>query len=50
MRLTPPSRNRLLVLLVVAVGTAVCLLWPQPPEETTNAPEEAVEAVEAIAG
>jgi hypothetical protein len=32
-------------LLVVAVGTAVCLLWPKPPEETTNAPEEAVEAV-----
>jgi hypothetical protein len=45
MRLTPPSRNRLLVLLVVAMGTAVCLLWPKPPEETTNAPEQDAEAV-----
>jgi hypothetical protein len=32
LRLTPPLRNRLLAFLAVAVGTAVCLLWPRPPE------------------
>jgi hypothetical protein len=31
--LTPPLRNRLLVLLAVAVLTAVCLRWSRPPEE-----------------
>jgi hypothetical protein len=37
MRLTPPLRNRPLVFLVVAVGTAVCLRWSRPPEEWTDA-------------
>jgi hypothetical protein len=36
MRLTPPPRNRLLVLLAVAVLTAVCLRWFRPPEEWTD--------------
>jgi hypothetical protein len=32
MRLTPPLRNRLLVILA-AVLTAMCLRWSRPPEE-----------------
>jgi hypothetical protein len=36
MRLTPPLRNRLLVVLAVAVLSAVCLRWSRPPEEWTD--------------
>jgi hypothetical protein len=32
-------------LLVVAIGTAVCMLWSKPPEETTNVPEQDAETV-----
>jgi hypothetical protein len=34
--LTPPLRNRLLVLLAAVVLTGICLLWPRPPEKWTD--------------